>query len=171
MHLLEVISRSIDSLTERIGKAFSWLIFVLILAITYDVIMRYVFSAPTIWSFDLSYMLGGTVMLIGLSYVHLKKSHVRVDIFSKCFSAKTQLTMNVLFKLIFFFPLVAVLIKISLVRAIYACQVHEVSKFGMWHPSMIPFKMIMLIAFVILALQGISQFVRELLTLARRSYD
>ncbi|MHA1859331.1 MAG: TRAP transporter small permease subunit [Candidatus Thorarchaeota archaeon] len=151
----------IDQVVDVVGRGFAWLIVPLVLAIVFDVVMRYVFSAPTIWSFDLSYMLGGMMMLIGLSYVHKQRRHVRVDILIKCLSPRMQTLLNLLFRMIFFFPLVGVLIKISFDKALYAWQIGEVSRLGMWHPSMIPFKTVMFLAFVLLMLEGIGQFINE----------
>jgi len=151
----------IDRIAQMFGHGFAWLIVPLVAAIVYDVVMRYVFSAPTIWSFDLSYMLGGMMMLIGLSYVHSKRSHVRVDIIVKSLSQRAQALLNLIFRVVFFLPLSVVLVKISFDKAVYAWQIREISRLGMWHPSMIPFKTVMFFAFVLLLLVGVGQLVGE----------
>ena len=162
MKLLRQYPERIDRIVDIVGRGFAWLIVPLVLAIVYDVVMRYLFSAPTIWSFDLSYMLGGMMMLIGLSYVHKKRSHVRVDIIFNSLSRRMQALLNLLFRMIFFFPLSIALIKISFDKALYAWRIQEISRLGMWHPSMIPFKTVMFLAFVPLLLVGLGQFIGEI---------
>ena len=168
---MEVWLQRAETIVETVGKGVSWIILVLVGAITYDVIMRYAFSAPTIWSFDLSYMLGGTLMLMGLSYAHRYRSHVRVDIIVKQFSPKVRLVLEVLFTVIFFFPLMAVLLQISFVRMVDAWQIGEISRLGMWHPSMVPFRIMMFAAFALLALEGVAQLTINVKRLTRREYD
>ena len=66
---LSTVFKAIDSMSTWTGKGVSWLLVVLILALTYDTSMRYLFSKPTVWSFDVSYMLGGSIMLRGMAWV------------------------------------------------------------------------------------------------------
>jgi len=168
---MEVWLQRVEGVVEAVGRGISWIILVLVGAITYDVVMRYVFSAPTIWSFDLSYMLGGTFMLMGLSYAHRYKSHVRVDIIVKQFSPKVRLMLEVLFTAVFFLPLMAVLLQVSFLRMVDAWKIGEISRLGMWHPSMVPFRIMMFVAFVLLALEGIAQLIINVKRLSRRQYD
>ena len=167
----EVWLQRADWFVETVGKAVSWIILILLAAITYDVVARYAFSAPTIWSFDVSYMLGGTFILMGLSYAHKYRSHVRVDIIVKAFPPKVRLVLEVLFTVIFFFPLMAVLIQVSYVRMVDAWTIHEISRLGMWHPSMVPFRLVMLLAFIMLALEGTVQFITNIRRLSKGQYD
>ncbi len=160
-----------ESYIEMVGRVISVIILILVGAITYDVIMRYVFSAPTIWSFDVSYMLGGTFMLMGLSYAHRFRSHVRVDIIVKTFPPKVRLLLELLFTVVFFFPLMAVLLQISYVRMVDSWVIGEISRLGMWHPSMVPFRIMMFVAFVLLAGEGLVQFVMNARRLSRGEYD
>ena len=168
---MEIWLHRAESCVETVGKFISWIILILVAAITYDVIMRYAFSAPTIWSFDVSYMLGGTFMLMGLSYAHRFRSHVRVDIIVKLFSLKVRLVLEVLFTAVFFFPLMAVLLQISFLRMVDAWEIGEISRLGMWHPSMVPFRIMMFVAFALLALEGIVQFIINVKRLSRGQYD
>lgn len=55
-HLL-VITAKIDRFTDAVGVVVAWLNIPLVLAVSYEVVARYAFNAPTIWSFDVTYML------------------------------------------------------------------------------------------------------------------
>jgi TRAP-type mannitol/chloroaromatic compound transport system permease small subunit len=96
MSSLERFVTKIERLSELVGKGGSWLCAVMILAIGYEVIMRYIFRAPTLWSFDVSYMLGGSMYVLGLAWVLREDGNVRVDALSARFSPKLQLYINIL---------------------------------------------------------------------------
>ena len=44
-------------------------------------IARYLFNAPTIWSFDVTYMLYGAIFMLGAAYALHKGAHIRTDFF------------------------------------------------------------------------------------------
>jgi TRAP-type mannitol/chloroaromatic compound transport system permease small subunit len=82
--------RVIDTFSEWCGRVFSWLIIPLVFGATYEVIARYVFNRPTIWAYDLSYMLYGAHFMLGAGYTLLKGGHIRTDIFYQNWSPRTQ---------------------------------------------------------------------------------
>jgi TRAP-type mannitol/chloroaromatic compound transport system permease small subunit len=102
--ILENFMERIETLSATIGKGASWLAVALMLSIGYEVIMRYGLRAPTLWSFDMSYMLGGSLYVLGFAWVLREDGNVRVDILSSRFSKKTQLYINLIFTLLLFFP-------------------------------------------------------------------
>ena len=50
-------------------------------AVAYEVIARYVFHAPTVWSYDVTYMLYGALFMLGAAYALHKGAHIRTDFF------------------------------------------------------------------------------------------
>ncbi|MGB5649832.1 MAG: TRAP transporter permease DctQ, partial [Sedimenticolaceae bacterium] len=54
-----------DRLSAWFGKAFAWLIMFMALGIGYEVVVRYIFHAPTSWAFDMSYITYGTLFMMG----------------------------------------------------------------------------------------------------------
>src|SRR5262245_40505338 len=71
--------RTIDHFTDRTGTVISWLSVPLVAAVAYEVVARYAFNAPTIWVFDTTYMLYGTLFMLGASYALHKGAHIRTD--------------------------------------------------------------------------------------------
>ena len=67
-------------------------------------IARYVFNAPTIWSFDVTYMLYGTIFMLGAAYALLKGAHIRTDFFFERWSIRTRGIIDSVAYLVFFFP-------------------------------------------------------------------
>ena len=53
-----------DALSAWFGKVFAWCVMAMTLGVGYEVVVRYLFSAPTPWAFDLSYMLYGTMFMM-----------------------------------------------------------------------------------------------------------
>jgi TRAP-type mannitol/chloroaromatic compound transport system permease small subunit len=162
MSIFDRITARIDSLSNWSVRLVKWLLVVLILNITYDVTMRYLFSAPTKWSYDISYMLGGTVYVMGLAYVLLHKENVRVDVFHRRFGPRTRLLVDLVFSLVFFFPLTIVLLKESIDQAWLSWVLRETSKVGWWMPPLYPFRTVVPVGLSLLLLQGIATFGRDL---------
>jgi TRAP-type mannitol/chloroaromatic compound transport system permease small subunit len=160
--LLKRVLARIDLLSIWSAKAVSGAVLAMVLAIAYDVILRYIFSAPTVWQYDISYMLGGSIIILGAGYVHLKKRHVRVDIIYNRFSPRTKLILEVLFTGVFFFPFLTGLIWVATQHALHAYEIKEFSEVGFWRPLMWPFRSVISVGLSILWLQGLANFVRDL---------
>src|SRR5499427_9305806 len=82
--------RRIDRFTDTTGVWIAWLNVPLVAAVSYEVIARYAFNAPTIWSFDVTYMLYGTIFMLGAAYALHKGAHIRTDFFYDKWTVKTK---------------------------------------------------------------------------------
>jgi TRAP-type mannitol/chloroaromatic compound transport system permease small subunit len=71
--------KAIDTIAEVSGKLTAWLIIPMTAAVTYEVVARHFFRAPTIWAFDVTYMLYGTHFMLGTAYTLMRVGHVRTD--------------------------------------------------------------------------------------------
>ena len=96
--------RVIDKFTDTTGIWVAWLNVPLVLAVAYEVIARYAFDAPTIWSFDVTYMLYGTIFMLGSAYALHKGAHIRTDFFYEKWSTKTKGMIDSISYIVFFFP-------------------------------------------------------------------
>jgi TRAP-type mannitol/chloroaromatic compound transport system permease small subunit len=167
MEKLNRVIRIIDAISEWSGKATSWLVLILTMVVVYEVFMRYLFNAPTKWAFDISYMLGGSFFLLGEAYTLLKRRHVRIDIFYARFSTRTKALIDIIFYLLFFFPLWGVLLYLLIPYVYLSWQIGERSMQGYWMPIIYPFKTVMPIGVCLFLLQGISEFIRSLLVIGK----
>ena len=68
--------------------------------ILYEVVSRYFFNAPTIWSHELSVMLCASAFLLGGPYVHQHRSHIVISIAAERFSPAWRSRANVLVALL-----------------------------------------------------------------------
>jgi len=158
-----------DNLSVWSAKAFAWLIVVLTLSIFYEVIVRYVFNSPTIWAWDLSYMLYGAHFMMGVAFTLYRKGDVRIDVFYKSFSPRTQAMIDLFLYPIFFFPALIVLFWAGLQQSIYSWSILEKSGVTMWRVPIYPFKTILPVATFILLLQGIAEFIKTVQTVRRKT--
>jgi TRAP-type mannitol/chloroaromatic compound transport system permease small subunit len=158
----------IDRLNERVGHTVKWLILVLTAVMVYDVFMRYVLNAPTVWGFDASYMLGGTFFVLGMGYTLLKDKHVRVDVISAKFSARTRAWIEVILSLALFFPAFGLLLYQLVPYVLQSWIDRETALESFWRPPIYPFKTALLLGVVLLLLQGFVLFVRSLRVIARK---
>ena len=167
MGAIEKIIGVIDRISEWTGRIVSWLVVVFTVVLGYEVVMRYAFNAPTKWAFDMSYMLGGSYFLLGTGYTLLKKKHVRIDIFYALFSTRKKALVDMIFDIVFFFPLWGVLLY-SLIPYVYISWImDERSMQGYWMPILYPFKTVMPVGIFLLLIQGVAEFLKSALVLAR----
>ena len=81
---------SIDKFSKKIGNIVCWILMPLILAMTYEVIARKLFLAPTIWAYDISRFLYGALFMLGAGYALSKGVHIRADFLYRNFKIKNQ---------------------------------------------------------------------------------
>ncbi len=154
-----------SSTSERIAKIASWIVALLIINICYDVFMRYLFNAPTTWSYASSYMMGASFSALGIAYVHSISGNVRVDIIYNKFSPKVRMLIDLFFTIIFFFPVYGLLAYYFGLNTWKAFVIKEYDINSIWYPVMWPYMTAVTIGFVLLFVQGIATFLRDLKTL------
>jgi TRAP-type mannitol/chloroaromatic compound transport system permease small subunit len=158
--LISVV-RAIDKFTDTTGTWISWLAVPLVLAVTYEVISRYFFDAPTIWSFDVTFMLYGTLFMLGAAYALHKGAHIRTDFFWERWSVKTKGIIDAIAYIVFFFPSLLMLLYVSGHEAWYAFEINETSEQTPWRPILWPFKAVVPLACLLLLIQGISESIKS----------
>jgi TRAP-type mannitol/chloroaromatic compound transport system permease small subunit len=159
---MSTILKIVDSISTHVGSAGRWLCPVLILVGTFDVIMRYVFNAPTIWGYETSIMLGAAIYALGWGYNHLHNTHVRVDVFYTHFSPRWKSIADSICSIIFFFPLMAILVKTSISWTLKSWAISEVISESYWYPPAAPSRTILAIGICVFTLQGLARFIRDL---------
>ena len=159
---MERILRYIDMLSESSGKLFAWIILILTGSLVYEVTLRYMFNAPTIWAWDLSYMLYGTHFMMGAAYTLKLDGNVRIDLFYRLLSDRKQAVLDACLYPLFFFPPIIALFVVSIEHASYSYQIRELTSMTVWRVPVYPFKAILPLASGLLLLQGLAEFIRLL---------
>jgi TRAP-type mannitol/chloroaromatic compound transport system permease small subunit len=70
----------IDRFTDVVGAATSWIALVIVVLMAANVLLRYLFSAGSVWAQELEWHLLVPLILFGMSYALRHGEHVRVDI-------------------------------------------------------------------------------------------
>jgi TRAP-type mannitol/chloroaromatic compound transport system permease small subunit len=153
--------RIIDKFTDTTGTWVAWLNVPLVLAVAYEVFARYLFNAPTIWSFDVTYMLYGTIFMLGSAYALHKGAHIRTDFFFEKWSVRTKGMIDSIAFLVFFFPSIFVFFLVSGQEGWYAMLIGETSEQTPWRPILWPFKLVVPLACLLLLVQGISETIKS----------
>jgi len=155
------IVRAIDRFTDTTGTWVAWLNVPLVLAVGYEVVSRYVFGAPTIWSFDVTYMLYGTIFMLGAAYALHKGAHIRTDFLFEKWSIRTRGLIDSIAYIVFFFPSLVVFLAVGWEEGWYAFQIGETSEQTPWRPILWPFKMVIPLTCLLLLIQGVSETIKS----------
>jgi TRAP-type mannitol/chloroaromatic compound transport system permease small subunit len=154
--------RAIDRFSEWVGVAVAWMMVPLVFAVAYEVVARYAFGAPTIWSFEITYMLYGAMFMLGAAYALRVGAHIRTDFFWEKWSARTKGVIDSVAYIVFFFPGIALFLWVGWGEALYAYEIRETSEQTPWRPLLWPLKACVPIAAALLILQGFSELAKSL---------
>ena len=152
--------RFADLLSAWVGKAFAWCIVVMACGVGYEVFVRYVLGSPTSWALDVSFIMYGTLFMMGGAYTLAKNGHVRGDFIYRTWRPRTRARVDLILYFLFFFPGVLALIFAGLKYATRSWGFGEVS---INSPAGIPvyqFKSVIVAAGILLFIQGIAQVMR-----------
>ena len=142
------------------GKAFAWLIVLMAIGTGYEVFVRYVLNSPTAWALDVSFIMYGTLFMMGGAYTLSRGGHVRGDFLYRLWQPRTQAKVDFVLYLIFYFPGVTALI---LSGWKYASRSWGYGEVSVNSPAGVPiyqFKMVIVAAGILLFIQGIAQVCR-----------
>jgi TRAP-type mannitol/chloroaromatic compound transport system permease small subunit len=90
------VRAGIDRFIDVVGRCTSWVALVIVLLMATNVLLRYSFSAGTVWAQELEWHLLVPLILFGMSYALRHGEHVRVDIVYGRFSNRTKLAVDLL---------------------------------------------------------------------------
>jgi TRAP-type mannitol/chloroaromatic compound transport system permease small subunit len=158
---LKRILNFIDKITEWTGRIFSWIILVLTFLVVVEVVLRYVFSHPTIWNFEVTIQLYAFHFMIVAAYTLLHKAHVSVDIIHAKLRRRTQAVLDVITYVLFFFPFMIVLLYEGIRYAAKSWSMLETS-WSVFAPPLYPIKTVIPVMAFLILLEGIAIFIRRL---------
>ena len=161
------IANKIESLSEWSGRVVSWLVLAMVLIISYDVVMRYLFSSGSVALQELEWHLFALLFLLGATYTFKHDGHVRVDIFynSRHMNKRRRAWVNLLGGLFFLTPFCLLIIISSIPFITNSFVVAE----GSPDPGGLPWRFLLKSAiplgFSLLLLQGIAHMLRSVVYL------
>jgi TRAP-type mannitol/chloroaromatic compound transport system permease small subunit len=151
---------AIEGLTEGIGGLAALVIIPLVLATCYEVFARYVFGAPTIWAFELGYILTGVHFLLGGAITLKRQGHVRIDLIYDQLSVRKRALIDLVLYVALVLPALSL---IFLRLADYATESYfsgETTGQSAWNPPIWPFRAIIAASFLFLTLQVVAEILK-----------
>lgn len=164
---MKKILEAIDTITDVAGKIGSWLAVGMVAIMSYEVIMRHLFGAPSRWAPETTIMMAISLYVLGFAYAERHHAHIRVDVIYNYLSPRGKAIIDVFGRLLFFFPLVLVITITSIQRAQWSWATGEVMPLTGWFPPAAPVRTMVAIGFSLLTLQGAAHFFRHLYFLIR----
>ena len=153
--------RGIDRFTRALAMFFALMVVPLVLIMVYEVLARYLFNAPTIWAYDLSYQLYGSHFMLGAAYALYRGAHIRTDVFYHKWSVRRKGVIDATLYILFFFPGMVFYFWMGWDEFTHSWDIGERSDASPWRPIIWPFKGIIPLAVLLLFIQGISEFLKS----------
>lgn len=142
------------------GRAFGWCILILTFSVSYEVFVRYVLNAPTVWVFDMMVQMYGALFLMAGAYALAQDSHVRGDVLYRLFPVRVQATIDFILYILFFFPGMLALFWFGAEIASDSWRYKEVSWNSPARIQIYYFKTLIPVAGGLLIIQGIAEILR-----------
>mgnify|MGYP000181479479 FL=1 len=165
MNSLLALSRGIDRMNEIIGKAVGWLILAAILVSATNAIIRKAFNTSSNAWLELQWYLYGAAFLLAAAYTLKQNEHVRIDIVYGLFSRRIQHWIDLFGHIFFLMPFTLLMVYYFVPYFSQSYQSGEVSTnsggLTIW-----PAKALLLIGFILLALQGVSEIIKKIAVMA-----
>jgi len=152
---------NIDKFSKWIGSVVCWILMPLIFAMTYEVLARKLFLAPTIWAYDISRFLYGALFMLGAGYALSRGVHIRADFLYRNFKIKNQGLIDFWLYLLFYFPGLIVFLYMTFGFVVESIQRGERGMDTTWMPYMWPIKTCLLIGIIFLLIQGFSELLKS----------
>ena len=161
MNALLKLSRLIDGMTERVGKAATWLVLLVVLISAGNALMRYTINYSSNSLLEIQWYLFGMIFLCCAGYTLLRNEHVRIDLVSAKFSKRGQTWIDIFGIIFFLMPMAFAIMILSWPVFINALQSSEMSNSSggliVW-----PARLMIPAGFLLLILQGCSELIKRI---------
>ena len=155
-----------DGISEWSGRIFVWLIIPLTLVVVYEVFSRRILDAPHVWSTEVTNYIYGPHFMLVAAYTLLHKAHVSIDLIYNRFSPRTRGVLDIITYLIFFFPFCGIVLYQGIIYAGTSWSIGETSESAALR--VVPLiKTVIPVTFALLLNQGLANFIRSIMLVAR----
>lgn len=129
--------------------------------LVYEVVARFGFNSPTLWAYDVTFMLYGTLFMLGAAYTLGRDSHVRADFLFNILSPRWQGIIDGLFIVFLFFPAMYFFTVATFEYALTSWQRGERIPTSPMMPIIYPLKTVMPVTGLLLLIQGVSELLKS----------
>ena len=161
MQSLLTLSRAIDAFTRWTGKRLAWLILLAVIVSAVNATVRKVFDTSSNSWLELQWLLFSIVFLLCSSWTLLDNEHIRIDIVSNALPKTARDVIDVVGHAFFLIPLCVVMIITGGPFFMRSVEINEQSGNAGGLPQW-PAKSLVIIGFVFLFVQGISELIKRI---------
>lgn len=164
MQAFTAFARFVTNSNLWIARIMKYMVLFLFLMLLSDVVMRKLVGSPMQWSADMAKLVFGVYAILGGGYLLARREHVNVDLFYANFSPKRKAVIDIIGAVLFFL-LLGVLLKESYHMAYDSVSRWEVSHLTTWRTPLWPSKCLIVVAAILLFLQGFFKFAADVMVL------
>lgn len=166
MRALLAFSRAVDRLNERIGAACAWLTLLMVLAGAFNAVARHVDrAAGTSLSsnafIEAQWYMFSLVFLLGAAYTLKRDEHVRVDVLHGRLKSRAKAWIELAGATLLLLPFCGVAFWVAVPSVLTSVSIRERSPDPGGLPRY-PLKAVLLVAFALLFLQGLSVIIKQI---------
>lgn len=160
--MLLKLEKGFDKFANIIGNFTAFVMVLMILTVTYNVVMRYFFNTGSIAMQEMEWHLFSVIIMIGISYTLKENGHVRVDVIYDRLATKKKAMINMVGVVLFILP-VSLLIGIDSIPFVMEAFT---SNEGSGDPGGLPYRWIVKglipLAFFLLIIVAVGYFIKNL---------
>ena len=161
MGALLAISRVIDAITAFVGRWVYWLILAAVLVSAGNAIVRKLLDTSSNAWLELQWYLFAAVFMLAAAYTLQRNEHIRIDIISNMLSKRARDWIDVIGHVVFLLPFTGIMIRQLTPWVIAGVRSGEMSANAggliLW-----PARLVILVGFVLLFLQGLSELIKRI---------
>lgn len=162
MSVINGFVNAINIVNDWVGDKLAYFLFGFFLLILLQVILRYVFNAPTVWAGELAQMLFGAYAVLAGGHILRINGHVNVDILYARLSKRTCALIDI-FTSILFFLFCGMLLVYGGSMAWDSLSQLETSG-SAWDPPVYPLRLTIPLAALLLLIQGLAKLITDICT-------
>lgn len=151
--------RTVDRLNHRVGRFAMYLLFVMVAILMWSTMSKAFFN-PSLWTLEMAQFTMVAYYILGGPYSIQLGSNVRMDLFYAEWTVRKKAWFDA-FTIIFLIIYLGVLLFGAIGSTAYSFQYNERSATA-WRPFMWPIKVIMVIGFILMLLQAIAEFFKDI---------
>ena len=150
----------VTATSRAVGRFAMYLVFPMIGILFFETICRTIFNHPWKWTVEMAQFVMAAYYTLGGAYTLILDGHVRMDLFYARWSPKNKALADVLTFTVVMFYLVLLLVG-GFMSLEYSIQYKQRS-YSSWAPQVTPIKIIMVFGMVLMTLQVIAEFFRDI---------
>jgi TRAP-type mannitol/chloroaromatic compound transport system permease small subunit len=157
--VIRLYVRYVDAVNRVLGNIVMYLALVIMGVLLFGSLTRYVFNVPFVWIIEMAQFLMAAYYILGGGYSMQLDAHVRMDVFYERWKPKTRGFVDSItaFFLVFY---LAFMVYGGYSSTTYSLKYNQ-TNYSAWAPPMAPIKIIMTVGIVLMLLQAIAIFFKD----------